>query len=172
MTRSDVRAMVWVAALGLVLSVGCERQPEEPVADRRPATRSIRESRSAPTSSRASQDDSLYGQILETLQRENKTLKRQVQETADKCAELEAALKEVKVERAVALKAYMKVSESIESLQADAGSKDARIKELEEANRTQEQTIAQLNEQLDQVLFELNDSDIAVAGSLVADPNR
>jgi len=122
--------------------------------------------------SRASQDDSLYGQILETLQRENQALKQQVQETIDKYAKLEAELKEMKLERDVAFKAYLKVSESIDSLKADAGSKDTRIRELEEANRTQEQTIAQLNQQLDQVLLELNNSEITGAVNSIGDPNR
>ncbi len=123
--------------------------------------------------SRASQDDSLYRQILETMQQENKALKQQVQGTIDKCAQLETQLNEIKVERDVAFEAYLKVSESIESLRTDAGSKDMRIKELEVANETQEQTIAQLNEQLGQVLFELNNAGIGNSNDNGAvDPNR
>lgn len=111
----------------------------------------------------------MYRQILETMQQENKALKQQIQETVEKYTQLETLLNEIKLERDVAFKAYLKVSESIESLKADAGNKDRRIDELEQANQVQEQTIAQLNEQLGQVLNELDNSNIANA---VGDPNR
>jgi chromosome segregation ATPase len=171
MPEHCVIALATVVALAML--TGCDPRSEETSSETRPATPSLRESRSAPMLSRASQDDSLYRQILETMQQENKALKQQVQGTIDKCAQLETQLNEIKVERDVAFEAYLKVSESIESLRTDAGSKDMRIKELEVANETQEQTIAQLNEQLGQVLFELNNAGIGNSNDNGAvDPNR
>ncbi len=163
----------WVIGLAVVLGSiilgGCDPRSEERQSESQPATRSFRDLRTGPVSSRASQDDSLYRQILETMQQENKALKQQIQETVEKYTQLETLLNEIKLERDVAFKAYLKVSESIESLKADAGNKDRRIDELEQANQVQEQTIAQLNEQLGQVLNELDNSNIANA---VGDPNR
>ena len=173
MKMSDDRVVVFVAVLGSILLAGCDSRTEELAPEGPSEVRSIRQSRSAPMLSRVSQDDSLYSQILDTMQRENKALKQQVQGAIDKCAQLETQLNEIKLERDVAFKAYLKVSESIESLETDAGSKDMRINELEEANQAQEQTIAQLNEQLGQVLFELNNAGIGSTNDNTAiDPNR
>jgi chromosome segregation ATPase len=157
---------VWVT----IMLAGCDPGSEEPASENQSTTRSFQAPRSAPVSSRASQDDSLYRQILETMQQENKALKRQIQETVEKYAQLETQLNEIKLERDVAFKAYIKVSESIKSLETDAGSKDRRIRELEQANETQEQTISQLNEQLGQVLVELNNSNIGNTNNII-DPN-
>jgi chromosome segregation ATPase len=173
MMMSGYRVVVFAAVLGLILLAGCDSRTEEVAPEGQSEARSSRSARSAPMLSRSSQDDSLYSQILETIQQENRALKQQVQGTIDKCAQLETQLNEIKLERDVAFKAYLKVSESIESLRTDAGSKDRRIKELEEANATQEQTIAQLNQQLGQVLFELNNAGIGNTDNNAAiDPNR
>jgi chromosome segregation ATPase len=158
MKMPDYRVIALAAFLGSIMLTGCDPRSEEPASENQPVTRSLRESRSAPVSSRASQDDSLYRQILETMQQENRALKLQILATVEKCTQLETQLNEIKLERDVAFKAYIKVSESIESLKTDAGSKDRRINELEQANEIQEQTIAQLTQQLSQVLLELNNS--------------
>jgi chromosome segregation ATPase len=154
-----------------VLLVGCDQRPDEPTSDNGPLPRSFQDQRPAPLSSRASQDDSLYRQILETMQRENKILKQQIESTVEKCAQLETQLNEIKVERDVAFKAYIKVSESISSLKTDSSSKDKRIMELEQANEAQEQTIAQLNQQLDEILIELNNTRIGNTTNNLIDPN-
>ncbi|MCP4454081.1 MAG: hypothetical protein GY809_21690 [Planctomycetes bacterium] len=173
MKMPDYGMIVLATVVGSVMLTGCDPGPEEPRSNSRPATRSLRDSRSTPVLSRVSQDDSLYREILETMQQENKALKQQVQDTIEKYAQLETQLNEIKLERDVAFKAYLKVSESIESLRTDAGSKDVRIRELEEANETQEQTISELNEQLGQVLFELNNAGIGSTNdNTVIDPNR
>jgi len=173
MKMPDYWVIGLAAVLGSIILAGCDPRSEERASESQPVTRSSRELRTAPGSSRASQDDSLYRQILETMQQENKALKRQIQETVEKYTQLETLLNEIKLERDVAFKAYLKVSESIESLKTDAGSKDRRINELEQANEVQEETIAQLNEQLGQVLVELNNSGIGgIGNTIVGDPNR
>ncbi len=154
-----------------VLLVGCDQRSDELTSDNKPLARSFQGQRSAPLSSRASRDDDLYGQILETMQRENKVLKQQIESTVMKCEELETQLNEIKVERDVAFKAYIKVSESISSLKTDSSSKDKRIEELEQANEAQEQTIAQLNNQLDEILIELNNTRIVNSNNSLIDPN-
>ncbi len=173
MKMADYRMIALATVAGLTALTGCDPGSEETASQNQHATRTVRDAHSAPVLSRVSQDDSLYRQILETLQQENRALKQQVQGTIDKCAQLETQFNEIKLERDVAFKAYLKVSESIESLRVDAGSKDLRIKELEEANETQEQTIAQLNQQLAQVLFELNNTGIGnTDNTAISDPNR
>ena len=134
MTMSGYRWLVIGACLGLVILAGCDKRADESKSQNRPASRSLRDQRPSSVSSRTAQDDSLYRQILETMQQENKALKQQIQETVEKYAELETLLNEIKLERDVAFKAYLKVSQSIESLKADAGAKDRRINELEQAN--------------------------------------
>ena len=170
MKMPDHRVMALGTVLVTIMLAGCDRRSEEPTPENQSTTRSFQAPRSAPVSSRASQDDSLYRQILETMQQENKALKRQIQDTVEKYTELETLLNEIKLERDVAFKAYLKVSESITSLEIDAGSKDRRIRELEQANETQGETIAQLNEQLSQVLVELNNSSIENRNNII-DPN-
>ena len=173
MKMADYWMLVLATVAGCFVLTGCDPKSEETASQNQSVTRSVREPRSAPVLSRVSQDDSLYRQILETMQQENRALKQQIQGTIEKFAQLETQLNEIKLERDVAFKAYLKVSESIESLRTDAGSKDMRIKELEEANETQEQTIAQLNQQLGQVLFELNNAGIGnTDNNAVIDPNR
>ncbi len=173
MKMPDHRVMALSTVLVTIMLAGCDPRSEEPTSENQSTTRSFQAPRSALVSSRASQDDSLYRQILETMQQENKALKRQIQETVEKYTELETLLNEIKLERDVAFKAYIKVSESIESLETDAGSKDRRINELEQANEIQEQTIAQLNQQLSQVLLELNNSSSDIINdNTVIDPDR
>jgi predicted RNase H-like nuclease (RuvC/YqgF family) len=104
------------------------------------------------------------------MQQENRGLKRQVEETAEKCEQLEQQLNDMKLERDVAFKAYLKVSESINSLKTDATSKDRRIEELEQANLIQQQTINQLNQQLAQLLAELNNAGVG-GTNVIVDPN-
>ncbi len=153
-----------------VLLVGCDQRSDGSASDNKPLPRSFQDQRHVPYSSRASQDDSLYRQILETMQRENKVLKQQIESTVKKCAELETQLNAVKVEREVALKAYIKVSASIDFLKIDSSSKDRRIRELEQANEAQEQTIAQLNRQLDEILIELNSTGVGNTDNGLIDP--
>ena len=168
----DRRVMALIAVLGSMMLTGCDPGSEDPAPQSEPV-RSLRGTRSVPVSSRASQDDNLYRQILETLQQENKALEQRVEETVEKYTQLETLLNEIKLERDVAFKAYLKVSESIESLKTDAGKKDQRINELEQANELQEETIAQLNQQLSQVLIELNNSSLSIPSNIrVIDPNR
>jgi len=159
---------IWVG-LGLVILAGCDQRVDESSSEDKPVSRSLRGQRPSPVSSRASQDDSLYRQILATLQQENRVLKQKIDETVKKQGQLETQLNEIRLERDVAFKAYLKVSESIQLLTTDASSKDFRIQELEQANQTQEQTIVQLNQQIEQLFLELNNSQIA--NRAVVDPN-
>ncbi|MCF7974013.1 MAG: hypothetical protein K9N55_09375 [Phycisphaerae bacterium] len=169
MKMPEYREIAFGVCLGLMILTGCEQRSDEPASENRPVSRSLREPRVNAASSRASQDDSLYRQIVETMQQENKALKQQVQETAEKCAQLETQLNDMKLERDVAFRAYLKVSESINSLKTDASSKDKRIQELEQSNLIQQETIAQLNQQLAQLLSELSTTGLGT--NTVNDPN-
>ncbi len=157
----------------LILLGGCDKKGQEQAS--RPArsleapARTGRPLSSRPGNQTAHSDGQLYKGISERLRQENRDLRTQTAQALETLKQMRQRLQVIKEERSQAISGFKEVLDAVGQLKKDTTQKTEKILQLEQENQELRSTIAELTEQLDQVILDSEGSD-TISTEFVEDP--
>ena len=106
---------------------------------------------------------------MERLRRENLELRRQTAQALDTLKQMQQRLQLVQKERTQAITGFKEVLDAAGQFKQDSAQKNQRIQQLEQENQELRATIAELTEQLDQMIIDSEELDMS-SSEFVEDP--
>ena len=173
MNRVIYRSLCLMGLAVFVSFTGCDKRARE---QRNQALRSVEtQTHRAPAvssrqgSQQSHSDVQLYEGIVERLRRENLELRRQNAQALENLKQMRQRLTLIQKERTQAITGFKEVLDAAGQFKQDTAQKAQMIQQLEQENQELRSTIADLTEQLDQVIIDSELSD-TTASEFIQEP--
>jgi hypothetical protein len=174
MSRAIYRSLGVMVLAVLVSFTGCDKKDQErrsqAVRSAETQARSQRALSSRQGSQQSHSDVQLYEGIVERLRRENLELRRQNAQALENLKQMRQRIELIQRERTQAITGFKEVLDAAGQYKQDTAQKSQVIQELEQENQALLSTIADLTDQLDQVIIDSELSDTTASEYIEESP--